>query len=275
MKEKKMLSLLEKARKSVQKKTSVRPKIAVVLGSGLGDFAKQIKVESEVSYSELKGFPVSTVAGHDGKFIFGYSGKVPVVLMKGRIHYYEGYPMEKVVMPIRLLSLLGVEKIILTNAAGSINTDFRPGDLMMITDQISAFVPSPLRGKNLDEFGTRFPDMSSIYSKEIQSKIEESAKNIGIELRKGVYVQWQGPNYESPAEIRMFRTLGADAAGMSTACEAIAARHSGISVGGISCLTNMAAGIHGTSLSHKEVQEVADSVHEKFEKLVVEIIGRI
>lgn len=275
MKEKQILSVLENAKKFILKKTNIKPKVGIVLGSGLGDFSKQIKVVSEISYSKIKGFPVSTVSGHDGKFIFGYSRNIPIVLMKGRIHYYEGYPMEKVVLPIRLMCMLGIEKIILTNAAGSINTNFKPGDLMMITDQISAFVPSPLRGKNLDSLGVRFPDMTNIYSKEIQEKIENCAERLNINLQKGVYVQWQGPNYESPAEIKMFRTLGADAAGMSTACEAIAARHFGIQVAGISCLTNMAAGILGSPLSHKEVQEVADSVHEKFEKLITEIISVI
>ncbi len=272
MNEKQMISILEKAKKFISKKTNVKPKIGIVLGSGLGEFSKKIKVESEISYSKIKGFPVSTVSGHDGKFIFGYSGNVPVVLMKGRIHYYEGYPMEKVVLPIRLMCLLGIKKIILTNAAGSINTNFKPGDLMMITDQISAFVPSPLRGKNFESFGPRFPDMTNIYSKEIQEKIETCAEKLNIKLQKGVYVQWQGPNYESPAEIKMFRTLGADAAGMSTACEAIVARHFGIEVAGISCLTNMAAGILGKPLSHQEVQEIADSVHEKFENLLTKII---
>lgn len=267
-----MLEELKNAVDTVRKATKLVPEVGIVLGSGLGQFADCIRVESVVPYSSLEGFPVSTVAGHDGSFIFGYIDDKPVVLMKGRIHYYEGYDMQKVVMPIRLMALLGIKKLILTNAAGCVNTSFKPGDLMMLTDHISAFVPSPLRGENIEEFGPRFPDMSNVYSKNLQKIIVNCAEKQNITLQKGIYLQWQGPNYESPAEIRMFRTLGADAVGMSTVCEAIAARHMGLEIAGISCITNMAAGILDQPLSHTEVQEVANQVKEKFEKLVIEIV---
>ncbi len=266
---------LEAAITAIREKTDFVPETALVLGSGLGGFAERIDVKAEVEYTDIEGFPVSTVAGHEGKFIFGYVKKVPVVVMKGRVHYYEGYEMEDVVMPIRLMGMLGAKTLILTNAAGSVNLDYKPGDLMIIEDQISAFVQSPLRGRNMEELGTRFPDMSCIYDKEIQDKIEEIAKELKVSVKKGIYLQWQGPNYESPAEIRMFRGLGADAIGMSTACEAIAARHMGLRVCGISCLTNMAAGILDQPLDHKEVQEVANQVKDSFEALVSEMIARI
>ena len=263
---------LEAAIAAIRTKTDFVPELALVLGSGLGGFAERVDVKAEVEYTDIEGFPVSTVAGHEGKFIFGYVKDVPVVVMKGRVHYYEGYEMEEVVMPIRLMGMLGAKTLILTNAAGSVNLEYKPGDLMMIEDQISAFVPSPLRGANIQELGTRFPDMSKIYDREI---LEEIAGELKISVKRGVYLQWQGPNYESPAEIRMFRGLGADAVGMSTACEAIAARHMGLKVCGISCLTNMAAGILDQPLDHKEVQEAANRVKDSFEALVAEMILRI
>jgi len=266
---------LQMAVKTIRETTAMIPEVGIVLGSGLGEFANCVKVEATVPYSKLEGFPVSTVPGHDGSFIFGYVDEKPVVLMKGRTHYYEGYDMEKVVLPIRLMGILGIKKLILTNAAGCVNTDFAPGDLMMITDHISAFVPSPLRGPNIDEFGPRFPDMSSVYSKNLQKVICDAAEKQKITLRKGIYLQWKGPQYESPAEIRMFRTLGADAVGMSTVCEAVAARHMGLEIAGISCITNMAAGILDQPLSHEEVQAVATQVKDKFEKLILEIVRNL
>jgi len=225
-----------------------------------------------VPYCALEGFPVSTVPGHDGRFIFGEIEGQPVVLMKGRVHYYEGYDMQKVVMPIRLMGLLGVKRVLLTNAAGCINLGWKPGDLMLLTDHISAFIPSVLRGANLDELGTRFPDMSHVYAPRLQQCITDAADTMGLTLRKGVYAQWQGPQFETPAEIRMLRTLGADAVGMSTVCEAIAARHMGLEVAGISCLTNMAAGILDQPLTHEEVQETANRVKDSFTKLVLQSV---
>ena len=225
-----------------------------------------------MDYSEIEGFPVSTVTGHKGRFVFGYVGKVPVVIMQGRVHYYEGYPMTDVVLPTRLMGLLGAKKLILTNAAGGINEHFRPGDFMMITDHIATGVPSPLIGPNLEELGPRFPDMSEVYSRRIQDVIREAASDCGISLREGVYVQLTGPNYETPAEVKMCKIWGGDAVGMSTACEAVAARHMGMEIGGISCITNLAAGISKEKLDHKEVQETADRVSKDFKRLVTKII---
>lgn len=263
-------ALLEKWVRAVREVTDFTPEIGIVLGSGLGGFARLVDRKAEVSYASLPGFPVSTVAGHAGKLIFGYVRSVPVVVMQGRVHYYEGYSMNEVVAPIRLMGLLGSRKLLLTNAAGGVNTSFIPGDLMLITDHISAFVPSPLRGENPQELGPRFPDMSRVYDIEMGRAVLEAGEKLGESLQQGVYLQWQGPNYETPAEIRMFRTLGADAVGMSTVCEAIAARHMGLRVCAVSCITNMACGILPQPLSHEEVQQTADRVKDKFQALVLE-----
>ena len=263
-------ALLEKWVRAVREVTNFTPEIGIVLGSGLGDFARLVDRKAEVSYASLPGFPVSTVAGHAGKLIFGYVRAVPVVVMQGRVHYYEGYSMNEVVAPIRLMGLLGAKKLLLTNAAGGVNTSFTPGDLMLITDHISAFVPSPLRGENPQELGPRFPDMSRVYDEAMGRAVLEAGEKLGESLQQGVYLQWQGPNYETPAEIRMFRTLGADAVGMSTVCEAIAARHMGLRVCAVSCITNMACGILPQPLSHEEVQQTADRVKDKFQALVLE-----
>ena len=262
-------------KEQIREKTAVIPKAAIVLGSGLGGYADQMKVEAEVAYSEIEGFPVSTVAGHDGRFLFGYIEGFPVVMMKGRVHYYEGYDISDVVLPIRLMGMLGAKILILTNAAGGVNLDFQPGDLMMIEDHISIAVPNPLRGKNMEELGVRFPDMSQVYDRSLCHIIEKIASEQQIDLKKGVYIQCSGPSYETPAEIRMFRKLGIDAVGMSTVCEAIAANHMGMRVCGISCITNMAAGILDQPLNHKEVQEAADRVKDQFEQLVTGVIGKI
>ena len=268
---------LVRCEKIIREKTDFEPEVALVLGSGLGGYASNMDVRCEVPYSEIEGFPVSTVPGHDGRFLFGYVKGVPVVAMKGRIHYYEGYDMTDIVLPIRLMGMLGAKTLVLTNAAGGINMDFTPGDLMIIKDHISAFVPSPLRGENLDELGPRFPDMSKIYDRGLMEYLRASAAENGFEMREGVYLQFQGPNFETPTEIKMFRGLGADAVGMSTVCEAIAARHMGLSlrIAAVSCITNMAAGILDQPLSHEEVQETADKVADKFEKLITGLIARI
>ena len=261
--------------KSIREKTDFQLEIGLVLGSGLGAFADEIDVKATVSYSDIEGFPVSTVAGHKGRFVFGYVGDKPVVIMQGRVHYYEGYSMSDVVLPTRLMGMLGIKKLILTNAAGGVNTSFEPGTLMMITDHISTMVPSPLIGANIDELGTRFPDMSEVYDKELQDLIRKSATECEIDLKEGVYIQLTGPNYETPAEIRMCRTLGADAVGMSTACEAIAARHMGMEVGGISCITNLAAGMSQQKLDHQEVQDTGNRVAVIFRMLLTELIENI
>lgn len=255
-----------------QKKISFVPQVALVLGSGLGDYANDIKVVAELDYKEIDGFPTSTVQGHEGKYIFGYVGTVPVVCMKGRVHYYEGYDISDVVLPIRLMKLMGAKVLFLTNASGGINTEFRAGDLMLIQDQISDFVPSPLIGANMEELGTRFPDMSEIYDKKLQQIIKKTAAVNDIPLEQGVYIQLTGPNFESPAEVRMCRILGADAVGMSTACEAVAANHMRMHICGISCIANMACGITPNPLTHKEVQEAADRVAPRFKKLVTKSI---
>lgn len=257
---------------SFKKQVDFQPEVAIVLGSGLGDFADEIKVEAELPYEAIEGFPISTVAGHAGKFIFGYLGDVPVVCMKGRIHYYEGYAMSDVVLPTRLMKLMGAEILFLTNASGGINKDFRAGDLMLITDHIAALVPNPLIGPNMDKLGTRFPDMSEIYKKELSDIIRITAKENGIDLKEGVYIQFTGPSYESPSEVRMAGLVGADAVGMSTAVEAIAANHMGMKVCGISCVCNAAAGISKVPLTHAEVQEAADAASAKFRVLVREAV---
>lgn len=260
---------------SVKKQVDFKPEAALILGSGLGDFADGIKIADTLEYTEIEGFPVSTVKGHKGRFVFGYVGDVPVAIMQGRVHYYEGYTMQDVVLPTRLMGLLGAKKLVLTNAAGGLNTSFCPGDFMMITDHITTAIPSPLIGPNMEELGTRFPDMSEVYSKRLQDAIRKAAQTCGINLKEGVYLQFTGPNYETPAEIRMARSWGADAVGMSTACEAMAARHMGLEVCGISCITNMAAGISQEQLGHKEVQETADRVSESFKQLVSEVVANL
>lgn len=260
---------------SIRKKTDFQPEVALILGSGLGDYADEIQIEQTVDYTEIEGFPVSTVAGHKGRFVFGYVENVPVVIMQGRVHFYEGYPMTDVVLPTRLMGMLGAKKLILTNAAGGVNVEFHPGDFMLITDHITSFVPSPLIGKNMDELGPRFPDMSEVYSKRMREVIKETAAEMKIGLQEGVYMQFTGPSYETPAEVRLARILGGDAVGMSTACEAMAAHHMGMEVCGISCITNMAAGILNQKLSHAEVQETADRVAKQFKTLITGIIARI
>ena len=266
---------LEKCYEYSRSVSDFAPKVGLILGSGLGGYAKNMTVVKEIPYGDIPGFPVSTVQGHDGRFMLGYIGDVPAVVMKGRVHYYEGYPMEDVVLPTRLMKRMGIEVLFLTNAAGGINRGFRVGDFMMITDQISSFVPSPLIGENVSELGDRFPDMTHVYDEEVRGWIEETAREEDIPLQKGVYLQTTGPNFESPAEIRMYGLLGADAVGMSTACEAIAARHAGVRVCGISCISNMASGISEEELSHLDVQSVADQRSGEFERLVTKSIEKI
>ena len=263
---------------SLKKQVDFKPEVALVLGSGLGDYADSIKVVKTVDYHDIEGFPVSTVAGHAGRFVFGYVGDVPVVCMQGRIHYYEGYSMTDVVLPTRLMKLMGAKVLFLTNAAGGVQLGMHGGDLMLITGQIASFVPSPLIGPNLDELGVRFPDMSEIYDRDLIRIVRKAAAELDIDIKEGTYLQFTGPAYESPQEVAMARTLGADAVGMSTACEAVAANHMGMKIVGISCISNLACGISPVPLSHKEVQEAADAVAPKFKALVtrtIEEIGRI
>lgn len=266
---------LETCYKYYQSVTDFVPRVGLILGSGLGGYAKNIKVEKEIPYGDIPGFPVSTVQGHDGKFLLGYIGEVPAVVMKGRVHYYEGYSMQDVVLPTRLMKRMGIEILFLTNASGGIKKGFQVGDFMMITDQISSFVPSPLIGENVSELGERFPDMTHIYDPELMDLIRATAGEEQIAIQEGVYLQTTGPNFESPAEIRMYGALGADAVGMSTACEAMAARHAGIRVCGISCISNMASGLSDEELSHLDVQAVADKRSADFERLVTKVIEKM
>ena len=273
-----MNSVYEKLLKcydSIQKKIDFKPEIALVLGSGLGDYGETIDIVETLNYHDIEGFPISTVEGHKGRFIFGYIQGVPVVCMQGRVHYYEGYAMSDVVLPTRLMKMMGAKVLFLTNAAGGLNFDFRAGDFMMITDHIMTFVPSPLIGENINELGARFPDMTDVYKKNLQEIIRSTAKELGIKLQEGVYIQLTGPNYETPAEVRMCRTLGADAAGMSTAAEAVAANHMGMKVCGISCITNLGCGMLDQPLSHAEVQETADRVAVDFKRLITQAIVNI
>lgn len=266
---------LDQCYEAVKDQLPFVPKLALILGSGLGDYAEHVTVEKTIPYESIEGFPRSTVAGHKGQFVFAKVEGVSTVMMQGRVHYYEGYPMQDVVLPVRLMKKMGAEILFLTNAAGGVNENFHAGDLMMITDQISSFVPSPLIGANMDDLGPRFPDMSEIYRREYRKIIRESSKALNIDLQEGTYLQFTGPAYESPAEIRMVRTLGADAVGMSTACEAVAANHMGMKILGISFISNLAAGMSTQPLSHKEVQEAADLAAPKFRALVTEVIRRI
>lgn len=263
-----------KCYESIKDRVPFEPKVALVLGSGLGDYGNDIKVVSSLPYNEILDFPVSTVPGHKGQFIFGYVNDVPVVCMQGRVHYYEGYPVTDVVLPTRLMKMMGADILFLTNASGGINLDLTAGDFMLITDHISNFAPNPLIGQNIEELGTRFPDMSKVYDEELCNIIRSSASDLSIKIKEGVYIQTTGPSFESPAEIRMFKSLGADAVGMSTVVEAIAANHCGMRICGISCVCNLAAGLSPNPLTHDEVQAAANAAAPLFKKLVTESISR-
>ena len=267
--------MVKNAEISVRNKTSFVSDVAIVLGSGLGALADKVRAEAVLSADEIEGYGKSTVSGHNGKLIFGTFAGKKVVVQQGRIHYYEGYDMGEVVLPVRLMCALGAKTVILTNAAGGVNEAFRPGDFMAITGQIAQFVPSPLRGANDESFGPRFPDMSEIYSPRLIALAKQAAAEAGATMREGVYLQASGPNYESPEEIRAFRTLGADAVGMSTAVEAIAAKHMGREVLGISLITNPAAGVSKTPLSHEEVKAAADKAADRFLGIVEGVVRRI
>lgn len=247
------------------------PKTGLILGSGLGAIAEELDNPIHIEYKDIPGFPVSTVSGHKGRLVAGMLGSRAVAVMQGRFHYYEGYSMKQVVFPVRVFTLLGVENLILTNAAGGINTAFIPGDLMLIKDHIKFMDENPLRGPNIDEFGPRFNDMSDAYPADLRRKAKKAAEEAGIDLREGVYAYWTGPCFETPAEIRMLRVLGADAVGMSTAPEVITAAHAGLKVAAISTITNMAAGMLDQKLSHEEVMEMGGRVKEKLLSLLKKI----
>lgn len=251
-----------------------RADIAVVLGSGLGGYVEALEDAKSIAYKDIPGFPVSTVPGHEGRWWTGRLHGKTVCMMQGRIHAYEGYDLRDVTMPIRVMQRLGVKLLILTNAAGGVNTSFHPGDLMVITDFINLSGKNPLTGPNLDEFGPRFPDMCQVYDRSLQQLAFDVAKEKGIALQKGVYCWMNGPSFESPAEIRMCRVLGADAVGMSTVPESIVANHGGMRIFGVSCITNMAAGILDQPLAHEEVMETGDRVKETFRALIDGVIEK-
>lgn len=259
----------------IREKVKKIPKIAIILGSGLGSLADDIEEKIILPYKEIPNFPVSTVPGHKGELIFGTLNNIPVIAMNGRFHYYEGYDLKETTYPIRIFKLLGVETLILTNAAGGINETFKKGDLMITNDQLSFFAESVLRGPNMDEFGERFIDMSTTYDKEYINILKDIMTNITGSYKEGVYAYMKGPTYETPAEIRALRTLGADAVGMSTVPEAIVAHHSKIKCAGITCITNMAAGVTNELLTHEDVKETAIKVEENFKKVIKEFITRI
>lgn len=270
-----LYSKIKEAAEYILKKAKTKPEIGLVLGSGLGAIGDQIENAEFYNYNEIPHFPVSTVEGHAGRLVIGTLEGKPVVAMQGRFHYYEGYGMQEVTFPIRVMKLLGVSKLIVTNAAGAVNESFNPGELMLISDHLNLLGNNPLIGKNLEEFGPRFKDMSDAYDKELRKKVKEIAKSLNIELREGVYAAMTGPTYETPAEIRMVRILGADAVGMSTVPEVIIAVHSGIKVIGISCMTNMAAGILEQPLNHEEVVETSERVRETFIKLMRSVVREV
>lgn len=264
-----------RASEYIQDKVRLRPTIGLILGSGLGVLADEITNAVKIPYGEIPGFPESTVEGHAGQLVLGELEGQQVIAMQGRFHYYEGHSLDLVTLPVRVMKKIGVKQILVTNAAGGINTNFSPGDLMIIEDHLNFTGRNPLIGPNDDELGVRFPDMSTAYSPELRELAEQVAKEQGISVQRGVYVGVLGPSYETPAEIRMFRQLGADAVGMSTVPEVIVAVHSGLKVLGISCISNMAAGILEKPLSHEEVVATAEQVKEKFLTLVKGILRRL
>ncbi|MFZ5353533.1 MAG: purine-nucleoside phosphorylase [Bacillota bacterium] len=269
-----IISKINEARDYIKGKIDFVPEIGLILGSGLGVMGEEVEDKIIIDYSDIPNFPVSTVEGHKSRFIFGTLRGKKVAVMQGRFHFYEGYAIQQTVFPVWVMKALGISKLIVTNAAGGVNTSFKPGDLMIIKDHINMSGNNPLIGPNIEEFGPRFPDMSQAYSKRLSEIARSSAKEIGMIMQEGVYMYLTGPTYETPAEIRAFRTLGADAVGMSTVPEVIIANHCGVEVMGISCITNMAAGILDQPLSHHEVMETAEAVKTSFIKLVKSIIER-
>lgn len=248
--------------------TAYRPTIGLVLGSGLGDFADTLEDAVRIPYSHIPHFPVSTAPGHAGALVIGKRCGQTVAAMQGRIHYYEGHSMQTITFPVRVMAKLGVKNLVLTNAAGGANASYNPGTLMLISDHINYSGANPLIGENLEEFGPRFPDVSDLYTKQLRTAVKEKAADAGIHLEEGVYMMFTGPNYETPAEVRMAQILGADAVGMSTAPEALVAGHCGMNILGISCITNHAAGVTDQKLDHSEVVEVANRVHDTFQRLL-------
>ena len=265
----------EHATRVIRARTTVEPRIAVVLGSGLGGFADDFEDAEGIPYQDIPGFMPSTAQGHAGRLVIGKIDGIPVLAMQGRLHYYEGYSLEEVTFPIRVFGLLGIKTVVLTNASGGINVGFTEGALMVISDHVNLMGVNPLRGPNDERFGPRFPDMSAVYSPELQELVVDEAKAIGVEVRRGIYGGLAGPSYETPAEIHLLRNLGADAVGMSTVPEAIVARHMSLEVVGISCITNMAAGMGDEPINHDDVMAAGDRVRETLTELLRRVIGAI
>lgn len=261
--------------KMIRQKTSIKPLVAIILGSGLGDFGESLDQVVKVPYADLPDFPVSTVANHRGRFLIGYYEGIPVICMQGRVHLYEGYTADQVAMTVRVMQGLGAKYLIVTNAAGGINSSYSIGDLALITDHISLFVPNPLIGPNDPEEGIRFPDMSCVYDKELRQIAFQVAESCGTALQKGVYAQLTGPSFETPAEIRMLRMMGADLVGMSTVVEVFTARHAGMRVVGLSLVANLAAGLSDVPLSDEDVQETGAAANKKFHRIVGGLIREI
>jgi purine-nucleoside phosphorylase len=265
----------EHAARIIRSRTTETPRIAIILGSGLGAFADDFENAVSIPYEDITGFPRSTAAGHAGRLVIGKIDQVPLMAMQGRVHFYEGYSLEQVTFPIRVFKLLGIKTLILTNASGGVNVQFSQGALMIISDHLNLLGDNPLRGSNDTRFGPRFPDMTAVYSPELQEIVIEEAKALNVEVRRGIYAALAGPSYETPAEIHLMRTLGADAVGMSTVPEAIVARHMDLEVLGISCITNMAAGISDEPINHDDVMATGDRVRETFTQLLRKVVGRI
>lgn len=270
-----MIDAINTAVSYIRSKSSLQPEVGVILGSGLGHVVDSIDVETTIPYGEIPGAKASTVLGHQGRLLLGHSNGRPVAVMQGRVHFYEGYEMHEVMFLSRVLGKLGIKKLIVTNAAGGVNTSYQAGDLMLISDHINFMGINPLRGPNVEDLGVRFPDMTEAYPETLRNVARDVAKEIGITLKEGVYLALSGPTYETPAEIRAFRVLGADAVGMSTVPEVIAMSHMGIPVLGISCITNMAAGILKQKLTHQEVMDTTQRVQGEFTKLVLGCIARL
>ena len=263
---------LKSVYEDLRRKIDFKPELAITLGSGLGRLADIVEIEEEISYQDIEGFPVSTAPGHKGRFVFAHIHGIPTVIMQGRVHRYEGYSAADTVLPTRLMGMMGAKTLIVTNACGGVNKDFRIGDLMIIRDHIAQFVESPLIGPNINQLGVRFPDMTEVYNKELSDRIEKIAKEKNLPVKNGVYCQFSGPAYETAAEVKMAGILGADAVGMSTAIEAMAARHMGMNVCGISLITNLATGISEVELSEQEVIDEGEKASEYFIDLVLDFI---
>ena len=265
----------EKAARMIRARAHAEVSVAIVLGSGLGAFAEDLTEATAIPYNEIPGFARATVEGHAGQLVIGKAGEVSVAAMQGRFHFYEGYSLEEVTFPIRVLKLLGVRTLVLTNAAGALNVEFAPGSLMVISDHINLLGANPLTGPNDDRFGPRFPDLTLVYAPELQNMVIEEARAMGMEMRRGIYAALSGPSYETPAEIHMVRTLGADAVGMSTVPEAIVARHMEMRVIGISCITNLAAGVSNRPIDHSQVMAIGARVRGQFTELLRRVVKRL